>query len=196
MPLPTDEKILKLSNDLLRQFDTLFGLQPGFRPAHAKGVMLMGRFIPSREAASLSRAPHFNWESTPVTTRFSDSSGIPLIPDNDPNASPARGGNPISPCRPPAHGHHCSLDRWISDANRRGISTVVARDCSIRRPVHTASHTGGGVSRWSPEGAGVCSGAQAGAVELRSRKLFRHHGGALHQQGRYQPLRRAMHSSN
>lgn len=88
MPLPTDEKILKLSNDLLRQFDTLFGQQPGFRPAHAKGVMLMGRFIPSREAASLSRAPHFNWESTPVTTRFSDSSGIPLIPDNDPNASP------------------------------------------------------------------------------------------------------------
>ena len=88
MPLPTDEKLLKLSQDLLQQFDTLFGLHPGFRPAHAKGALLMGRFMPSRDAASLSRAPHLNWESTTVTARFSDATGIPLIPDNDPNASP------------------------------------------------------------------------------------------------------------
>ena len=88
MPLPTDEKLLKLSQDLLQQFDTLFGLHPGFRPAHAKGTLLMGRFTPSRAAASLSRAPHLNRESTPVTARFSDSTGIPVIPDSDPNASP------------------------------------------------------------------------------------------------------------
>ncbi|HXW89575.1 MAG TPA: catalase family peroxidase [Terriglobales bacterium] len=88
MPLPTDEKLLKLSHDLLQQFDILFGLNPGFRPAHAKGTLLMGRFTPSRDAASLSRAPHLNLESTAVTARFSDSTGIPLIPDNDPNASP------------------------------------------------------------------------------------------------------------
>jgi catalase len=88
MPLPTDEKLLKLSHDLQKQFDTIFGLHPGFRPAHAKGAMLMGRFTPSRAAASLSRAPHLNQESTPVTARFSDSTGIPIIPDNDPNASP------------------------------------------------------------------------------------------------------------
>lgn len=88
MPLPTDEKTLKLSQDLLQQFDTLFGLHPGFRPAHAKGALLMGRFMPSRDAASLSLAPHLNWESAPVTARFSDATGMPLIPDNDPNASP------------------------------------------------------------------------------------------------------------
>ena len=88
MPLPTDEKVLKLSQDLLQQFDTLFGLHPGFRPAHAKGTLLIGRFTPSPGAASLSRAPHLNRESTAVTARFSDSTGIPLIPDNDPNASP------------------------------------------------------------------------------------------------------------
>jgi catalase len=34
------------------------------------------------------RAPHIQRESTPVTMRFSDSSGLPLIPDNDPNANP------------------------------------------------------------------------------------------------------------
>jgi len=88
MPLPTDERILKLGNDLLKQFDAMFGLHPGFRPAHAKGVMLSGTFIPTGQAASLSRAPHLNLQSKPVTVRFSDGTGIPAIPDNDRNASP------------------------------------------------------------------------------------------------------------
>ncbi|MBV8631696.1 MAG: catalase family peroxidase [Silvibacterium sp.] len=88
MPLPTDERILKLSNDLLQMFDTLFGLHPGFRAAHAKGIMLTGTFKPTRDAASLSRAPHFNRTSTGVTVRFSNSTGIPALPDNDPNADP------------------------------------------------------------------------------------------------------------
>jgi catalase len=88
MPLPTDEKLLVLSNDLLKEFDTIFGLNPGFRPAHAKGIMLTGKFTPSSEAASLTRAPHLVQASTPVTVRFSNSTGIPLIPDNDPNANP------------------------------------------------------------------------------------------------------------
>src|SRR5580698_5151751 len=88
MPLPTDEKLIALSNDVLQQFDTIFGLNPGFRPAHAKGTMLTGTFTPSADAASLTRAPHIVQESTPVTVRFSNSTGVPLIPDNDPNANP------------------------------------------------------------------------------------------------------------
>ena len=88
MPLPTDEKLLALSQDLIQQFDTIFGLHPGFRPAHAKGAMLTGTFRPSAAAASLTRAPHMNRESTPASVRFSDSTGLPLIPDNSPNAGP------------------------------------------------------------------------------------------------------------
>ncbi|WP_353073086.1 catalase family peroxidase [Tunturiibacter gelidiferens] len=88
MPLPTDEKIIALSQQLLQQFDAIFGLNPGFRPAHAKGIMLTGTFTPSAEAATLTKAPHITRESTPVTVRFSDSTGIPLVPDNDPNANP------------------------------------------------------------------------------------------------------------
>jgi catalase len=88
MPLPTDEKLLALSQELLQQFDAIFGLNPGFRPAHAKGAMFTGVFTPSAEAASLTRAAHIVRESTPVTVRFSDSTGIPLVPDNDPNANP------------------------------------------------------------------------------------------------------------
>lgn len=88
MPLPSDEKLIQLANELLAQFDAIFGLHPGFRPAHAKGMMLTGAFTPSVEAASLSRAPHMTRASTPVTVRFSNSTGLPSIPDNTPDANP------------------------------------------------------------------------------------------------------------
>jgi len=88
MPLPSDEKLVALGEDVLKQFDAIFGLHPGFRPAHAKGSLLTGTFTPAPGAASLTRAPHITRDSTPVTARFSDSTGIPIIPDNDPNANP------------------------------------------------------------------------------------------------------------
>jgi catalase len=88
MPLPSDEKILALSNKIIEQFDAIFGTHPGFRPAHAKGVMLAGTFTPSAGAISLSRAPHFQRASTPVTVRFSNSTGLPNLPDNNANADP------------------------------------------------------------------------------------------------------------
>lgn len=88
MPLPTDEKLLELGQNILAQFDQIFGLHPGFRPAHAKGIMLSGTFTPSARAAALSRAVHLNQASTPVLVRFSNSTGLPLLPDNDPNADP------------------------------------------------------------------------------------------------------------
>jgi catalase len=88
MPLPLDDKIIQLANDLLAQMDTIFGLHPGFRTVHSKGIMLSGTFTPSAEAPSLTRAPHLSRQSTPVTLRFSNGTGLPLIPDNDPNANP------------------------------------------------------------------------------------------------------------
>lgn len=56
--------------------------------AHAKGKLLDGKFTPSPDAKNLSTAPHFNNASTPITVRFSNSTGLPSIPDADPNASP------------------------------------------------------------------------------------------------------------
>src|SRR5277367_194796 len=88
MPLPTDEKLLALSSDLIQMFDAIFGAHPGSRPAHAKGAMFTGTFTPASGAASLTKAPHVTRPSTPVTVRFSNSTGVPMIPDNDPNANP------------------------------------------------------------------------------------------------------------
>jgi catalase len=89
MPLPTDEKALALSRDLLQAFDNVNGGEhPGFRPAHAKGVLFTGIFKGSPEAASLTRAPHARGK-TRVTVRLSDFAGIPTVSDNDSqNASP------------------------------------------------------------------------------------------------------------
>jgi len=88
MPLPDDERIIALAGDVLQQFDTIFGLHPGFRPAHAKGVMLTGVFTPAEGARQLTKAPHITRPSTPVTVRFSNSTGLPTLPDNVGDANP------------------------------------------------------------------------------------------------------------
>jgi catalase len=80
-----------LAQQLLEAFDQLQGIHPGFRPAHAKGLMCSGTFAPSAEAAKLTRAPHASQPSTAVTVRYSDSTGLPNIPDNDPARSGPRG---------------------------------------------------------------------------------------------------------
>jgi catalase len=80
-----------LAQEVLDALDAQSGLHPGFRPAHAKGLMCSGTFTPSPEASNLTRAPHANRPSTPVTVRFSDSTGLPTIPDNDPGRSSPRG---------------------------------------------------------------------------------------------------------
>ncbi|KAH8596257.1 catalase-like domain-containing protein [Bisporella sp. PMI_857] len=88
MPFPNDEELMKTAADLVAQLQAIFGPHPGFRPAHAKGVLLTGTFTPSTTAASLSKAPHFSLPSTPVLIRFSNSTGLPNIPDTDENADP------------------------------------------------------------------------------------------------------------
>lgn len=65
-----------------------FGNHPGFRLAHAKGIVCRGTFAPTTAAAELSRAAHFRSGTIPLLVRFSDSTGVPNIADNDPNANP------------------------------------------------------------------------------------------------------------
>lgn len=89
MPLTTDQNLLDLSRTALEAFDKVDqGVHAGFRPAHAKGILLSGTFTPSKDAASLTRAPHLQQSSTAVVVRLSDFAGVPNIPDNDQNAGP------------------------------------------------------------------------------------------------------------
>jgi catalase len=70
-------------------FNTVFGKQrPGVRANHAKGVDLEGEFRPSVSASSVSKAPHLQKASVPITVRFSNFGGNPTVSDADGLASP------------------------------------------------------------------------------------------------------------
>ena len=59
----------------------VYGVHPGFRANHAKGVVAEGTFMATPDAARLSKAVIFNGSPILVTVRFSDSTGIPNLPD-------------------------------------------------------------------------------------------------------------------
>ena len=73
---------------LVDALNAVFGKQTDNRAVHARGIVLEGKFTPSPEAASLSKAPHLQGTAVPVTIRFSNFAGVPKILDTDPNASP------------------------------------------------------------------------------------------------------------
>jgi catalase len=77
-----------LGERLVDVMNQLFGQHPGLRAMHAKGVVVEGSFTPSGAGAALSTAVLFQGAPTPVTARFSDGTGLPAIPDGDPNANP------------------------------------------------------------------------------------------------------------
>lgn len=73
---------------IVETLDTLSGgPHAGYRANHAKGVVALGTFAPSAEAASISSAAHFA-KGAPVLVRFSNGTGVPDLPDTSPAASP------------------------------------------------------------------------------------------------------------
>jgi len=77
----------QLAQQAAELFLKAFGSNPGFRLAHAKGIVCEGVFEPAPGAADVSRAAHFS-QRVPVVVRFSDATGVPQIPDGDPNSNP------------------------------------------------------------------------------------------------------------
>ncbi|MES1178319.1 MAG: catalase family peroxidase [Myxococcales bacterium] len=73
--------------DLVDALHTAFGDNHS-RAVHAKGVILTGEFSPDAAAAALTKAAHLQQTRSEVTLRFSDFTGIPTIPDNNPAANP------------------------------------------------------------------------------------------------------------
>jgi catalase len=67
--------------ELVDALNGVFGKHAGTRSGHAKGFCLTGQFMPSPDAASLSKAPHFA-KPVPVTARFSMGGGNPQAPDD------------------------------------------------------------------------------------------------------------------
>lgn len=79
----------KLAEQIVDQFGIVAGgAHKGYRANHAKGVLVSGQFEPAPGAAALSMAAHLQASPSPVLVRFSTSTGVPQIPDTDPNANP------------------------------------------------------------------------------------------------------------
>lgn len=77
-----------LAEQAANLFLQAFGNHPGFRLAHAKGIVCEGTFEATSAAKELSRAAHFSGKPVSVTVRFSDATGVPQIPDGDLNSNP------------------------------------------------------------------------------------------------------------
>jgi len=77
-----------LSERLVDSINQSYGVHPGHRAAHAKGVLCAARLIPTSEAARLSRAAHLAGGEIRAHVRFSNGSGDPAAPDG---ARDARG---------------------------------------------------------------------------------------------------------
>lgn len=73
--------------DLVNALHSAFGNNHS-RAVHAKGIILEGTFIPNKDASEITRAAHLQNQSSKVLVRFSDFTGIPTIPDNNPAANP------------------------------------------------------------------------------------------------------------
>jgi catalase len=77
----------KLAGEIVAMMRGVFGKHKA-RAAHAKGIVLEGRFAPTDEASLLSQSAVFDAPSLPITVRFSDFTGLPDISDTDDNANP------------------------------------------------------------------------------------------------------------
>ena len=71
-----------LSERLVDSINASYGAHPGFRAAHARGVLCAGSFVATPAAAGLSRAAHLQGSEIRTHVRFSNGSGDPTAADH------------------------------------------------------------------------------------------------------------------
>ena len=73
--------------ELVKDIHAIFG-EHHERAVHAKGVVLEASFEPTEQARAAQQGERFRGQGLQATVRLSNTTGIPAIPDADPNASP------------------------------------------------------------------------------------------------------------
>jgi catalase len=87
-PVAVHAQAVDVNTQIVDALNKHYGVHPGYRANHAKGIVVEGSFTPSREGAKLSRSPLFSGGTLPVTVRFSNSGGVPDVADGSPGANP------------------------------------------------------------------------------------------------------------
>ncbi|HLH12489.1 MAG TPA: catalase family peroxidase [Methylovirgula sp.] len=70
-----------IGQQIVDALNKVYGVHPGFRANHAKGIVVEGTFKGSPDASRLSKASIFDGSAIPVTIRFSDAGGVPNVAD-------------------------------------------------------------------------------------------------------------------
>jgi catalase len=83
MEIPASVK--KIAKEIVDLQQAVAGKHPGFRTAHAKGIVCTGTFVASPEARRITKAAHLQGQPVPVTLRFSNASGSPAEHDGAPD---------------------------------------------------------------------------------------------------------------
>ncbi len=115
------------------------GPHQGYRANHAKGIMVEGTFTPAKSAPTLSKAPHFV-KTVPVVVRFSDTTGVPTMPDASSDASP----------------HGMAIRFKLSDGGSTDIVSISANSFPVATPedflalLTAAANSGPGVPKPTP----------------------------------------------
>jgi catalase len=73
--------VATIYEDIVDAMNELSGVHPGYRAAHAKGILCGGAFTAAPDASLLSRAPHLAGDPVSAMVRFSNGGGDPNVPD-------------------------------------------------------------------------------------------------------------------
>jgi catalase len=118
---PLEAQDTTVETQLVDAMNKLYAVHPGFRANHAKGVVVMGSFKATPQAAYLSKAVLFAGATMPVTIRFSDATGIPDLPDGSDLANLTWHGDQVSPAGRRRNRHGSQLYQILSGFQRRGF---------------------------------------------------------------------------
>jgi catalase len=77
--------VKNIAKQIVDAQQTIAGKNPGFRTAHAKGIVCTGTFVAGPEAKRITKAVHLQGQPVPVTLRFSNGSGSPTEHDGAPD---------------------------------------------------------------------------------------------------------------
>src|SRR3954447_15839958 len=88
-PIPACAEDAPIAVQIVDALQAHFGVHPGYRANHAKGIVVTGTFRASDAGPELTVSPLFAPGMTlPAVFRFSDSGGMPQVSDTSPLANP------------------------------------------------------------------------------------------------------------
>ena len=104
------------ASDVVDAINDISGAHPGYRAAHAKGVVCAGRFAPAPGARLVSHAAHLQDDPVRTTVRLSNGAGDPTRPDG---ANDGRG---------------LSVKFYLPDGSRTDIVAITLPVFFVRTP--------------------------------------------------------------